>query len=350
LEDLFQFTSIADLFLSKEEEFQKLFAFILKELLVVKAQVVLFLTLGKIGTSITQEVYLHGFSSPFTHISNLGTFLYSQASDMIFIVNNYSELGSRWVIIKYNSIIVNFAQYRSIKGSGFTIERESLTAIEVFFSTLSQEKCSEELYNTACVVYRRFKCKSLLDFLNVYNILDATLLADVLAYQKKMAEAHFKMDMFRFVSSPSFVFHAAIESATINLEFVRDIQIHQMVRQSIRGGIVNVTTRWAKANIPGTKDFNKLDKESHLIFLDFTGLYSSQMLEPLPVGGYKYFAKEELETFDVNLLQENHGLGWLVCCDIEIPSHLHDFFDDLSPLADKIVLDSHNLSSYQKLD
>jgi len=38
-------------------------------------------------------------------------------------------------------------------------------------------------------------------------------------------------------------------------------------------------------------NFNKLDKESHLIFLDFTGLYSSQMLEPLPVGEYKYFGK-----------------------------------------------------------
>ena len=237
--------------------------------------------------------------------------------------------------------------YEFITFKNLAVKRNNLPPIEDFSTSLTAEKCTDELYQMASLLYKHFKCNSLLDFLQIYNLLDVTLLADVLACQRKMAKSHFDMEMFRFVSSPSFVFHAAIASSKISLEFVRDVQIHQMVRMSIRGGIVNVPCRWAKANVPGTADYNKQEKESHIIFLDFTGLYSSQMLEPLPVGGYKYFGEKELETFDVTLLNENLGLGWLVCCDVEIPTHLHDYFDDLPPLADKITLDATNLSMYQ---
>jgi len=119
IENMDSSVSISDLFISKESEFFNLFTRILNELNTVKAKIVLNLKLNKMGIDVFQEVFLHGFSTPVTHISMLSNFLNSQASHIITTVNNYSELGSKWVIVEYKKLIVNFAHYRSINGQGF---------------------------------------------------------------------------------------------------------------------------------------------------------------------------------------------------------------------------------------
>ena len=85
--------------------------------------------------------------------------------------------------------------YEFITFKNLAVKRNNPPAIEAFSSFLTAEKCTDELYQTASLLYEHFKCESLLDFLQIYNLLDVTLLADVLAYQRKMAKSHFNMKM-----------------------------------------------------------------------------------------------------------------------------------------------------------
>ena len=159
---------------------------------------------------------------------------------------------------------------------------DEFPSIEKFYCGLKEESCSKEEYDRAHRTFNRFKCKSLKELLGVYNTLDCTLLAEVLIHHRKAATMNFDIDPFRFVSSPSFVFFAALSKAAVNLEYIRDGKIHQMVKDSIRGGIVNVPCRYAKANLPHQKNFDNTEPKKHWIFLDFTGLYSYCMQFPLP--------------------------------------------------------------------
>jgi len=61
LEELDSSLSIVDLFISRELDFQKKFVCVLKELLVFKAQIVLFLTLQKMGQKSRKMFTCMGF-------------------------------------------------------------------------------------------------------------------------------------------------------------------------------------------------------------------------------------------------------------------------------------------------
>jgi len=276
------------------------------------------------------------------------------------LANNLSKGGlenfptTSSVFAEYSDIMPDLLKklafpYELITFKNLDTEIDDFPPIENFYCSLKEESCSEEEYARACRIFRRFECRSLKQFLGVYNLLDCTLLADILIHHRKAATMHFNIDPFRFVSSPSFVFFAALSKAAVNLEYVRDVRIHQMIKDSIRGGIVNVPCRYAKANLPKQVDFDSTQPQKHLIFLDFTGLYSFCMQFPLPIGGYKFLNDQEVATFDFKLVDDSKGVGYYVKCDIEIPVELHDKFKDLPPFAEKLIVSHENLSTYQKM-
>jgi len=150
------------------------------------------------------------------------------------------------VFASYDDIMCDLLKKLALPYDLLTFENLELNidefpSIEKFYCGLKKESCSKEEYNRAHRIFNRFKCKSLKELLGVYNTLDCTLLADVLIHHRKAATTHFDIDPFRFVSSSSFVFFAALSKAAVNLEYIRDVKIHQMVKDSIRGGIVNVS-------------------------------------------------------------------------------------------------------------
>jgi len=172
--------------------------------------------------------------------------------------------------------------YECITMDNLVLKRKNLPPIEAFDSILKNRKCTDSEYAHACKIFKClkiFKCESLLDFLRHYNILDCTLTADVLRHQRDTAYAQFGMELFRFVSAPLFCFQAGLSQAEVNLECVKNVDIHYMVRRSIRGSIVNIPTRYAKANIVESHLWNPAKPRTEIIFLDFTGLHrTSQFL------------------------------------------------------------------------
>ena len=61
-----------------------------------------------------------------------------------------------------------------------------------------------------------------------------------------------------------------------------------MVEEGTRGGIMQLSHGYAKANNKYMKDYNKNGESLFLMYLDPNNLYGCPMTEKLPVGNFKW--------------------------------------------------------------
>ena len=68
------------------------------------------------------------------------------------------------------------------------------------------------------------------------------------------------------------------------------------------------------------------------------------MSQYLPYSGFKWLSREKINRFDVNSIEENSPIGYILKVDLEYPDDLHDLQNDY-PLAPEKFEVSH-LSQY----
>ena len=68
------------------------------------------------------------------------------------------------------------------------------------------------------------------------------------------------------------------------------------------------------------------------------------MSQYLPYSGFKWLSQEKINRFDVNSIEENSPIGYILKADLEYPDDLHDLQNDY-PLAPEKFEVSH-LSQY----
>ena len=91
-----------------------------------------------------------------------------------------------------------------------------------------------------------------------------------------------------------------------------------------------ISTRYAKANDKYMVDFNSKEISKFIHYLDASNLYGWAMSQPLPVSGFKWMSKSQIEKWEQFSNQE--GCGCILEVDLEYPKELHDRHNDY-PLA-----------------
>ena len=90
-----------------------------------------------------------------------------------------------------------------------------------------------------------------------------------------------------------------------------------------------ISKRYGKANNKYMgENYNPTKPRKFIEYLDANNLYGWAMCEPLPVGGFKWMTKEEIENWE--------GVPCILEVDMEYPEGLHDFHNDY-PLAPERV-------------
>ena len=98
-----------------------------------------------------------------------------------------------------------------------------------------------------------------------------------------------------------------------------------MVEKGIRGGVSMLSNRYGKANNKYMGDsFDDKKPSKYITYLDSNNLYGWAMSKPLPMHGFKWMKKNELETW------EKHSC--ILEVDLVYPKSLHDLHNDY-PLA-----------------
>jgi len=99
-QDIFQISELCEKYMS---DFKSLLASCLNRFKNIKVQARLNVTLKNLERDDEVTVYLNSFSHISLHETGISELLFSTASQLIHILNNYSELESMWGLVGINS-------------------------------------------------------------------------------------------------------------------------------------------------------------------------------------------------------------------------------------------------------
>ena len=114
-----------------------------------------------------------------------------------------------------------------------------------FFSKLSGANISKDDYNFAKRVFRKFQCKSMLDYTELYCELDALLSAEIFLKYRQTILREFDLDPAHYYGTPSLAFDAMLKILDEPIELITKSKMINMVQSGIRGGVSVVNTRHA---------------------------------------------------------------------------------------------------------
>ena len=105
------------------------------------------------------------------------------------------------------------------------------------------------------------------------------------------------MDKAHFMTLPQFAMQAMLKRTCIELELITEPEMYHMFEKSIRGGLVQVVQKYAKANNRYmSENYDPSEPCSHLIYVDANNLYGWAMMQELAYGGFKWM--EDMTQFD----------------------------------------------------
>ena len=150
-------------------------------------------------------------------------------------------------------------------------------------------------YQHACRVWKEFGMTNMGEYHDVYLKTDVCLLADVFkAFRKTCLEAY-GLDPCWYLTAPAFFWDSMLKMTGVKLELLKDVDMHQFFKKQIKGGVSTAFHRFAKANNKHMKDFDETKPPNFLMYFDANSLYPTAMLEPLPVGEFKWMSENEMK-------------------------------------------------------
>ena len=92
-----------------------------------------------------------------------------------------------------------------------------------------------------------------------------------------------------YYTSPGLSWDALLKKTGVELELLKDYDMHLFVERGMRGGISMVSTkRYARANNLLVEGYDPSKPNKHIMFLDANNLYSWAMVKPLPIKDFEW--------------------------------------------------------------
>jgi hypothetical protein len=224
-----------------------------------------------------------------------------------------------------------------------------LPQIHHFFNSLTNKSISEHEYEQACMVWRRFKCKRLADYMLIYQKADVLLLCDVFEYYRAMCIDFYGLDPTCYLSLSQYSNDAFLKMSKVKLEMISDPDIYFMLMKMIRGGYAVCNHKYARANNNLMRDYDSNEPTSYLTMVDYNSLYPHIMSHPLPYKSFRLLSKREVDNFDIDLLNSNGKTGYILEVDCIYPRGLHAMHHDFPLAPYRKIMDKSVLSPYNRL-
>lgn len=116
---------------------------------------------------------------------------------------------------------------------------------ESFYSSLTDEGISEEDFNHAQNVWRKFEMSTMKDYHDLYLLTDVLLLADVFEEFRNTCLLNYELDPVHFFTAPGLSWQAALKMTGVQLDLLTDIDQHLFIEEGIRGGVAMISHRYS---------------------------------------------------------------------------------------------------------
>ena len=148
-----------------------------------------------------------------------------------------------------------------------------LPSKEEFYSELNNEHISDDDYEHAKKVWKKFKLNTMGDYHDLYLTSDILLLTDVFENFRKTCLEYYKLDPCHYFTSPGLSWDAMLKMTDIKLELMTDIDMFQFIEKGLRGGISYIANRYGKANNKYMKNYDPKAPSKYIMYLDANNLY-----------------------------------------------------------------------------
>jgi hypothetical protein len=218
-----------------------------------------------------------------------------------------------------------------------------------FYSQLYDSECSDADYKQALNVWEKFNCKKFMDYHNLYLKSDVLLLSDVWENFRNVCYKNYNLDCIYYYTAPGLSFDAMLRFTKVELELLTDIEKYEFCEGGIRGGLSQISKRYAVANNKYMCNYDKTKEDSQILYLDDNNLYGHSMSQYLPYKDFKW-NNEEWTKEKILSISDTSEKGYKFKVDLRIPENLHDHFNNYVPCPENIIIQKTQLNKWQKQD
>ena len=158
------------------------------------------------------------------------------------------------------------------------------------------------------------------DYHDLYLKTDVLLLADLLEKFINTCLDYYQLDPCHYFSSPGLSWDAMFKMTKIELDLIIDIEMHLFIEKRMRGGIPYIAKRHNKANNKYMKFYDNNKESKYITYLDASNLYGLAISEYLPYNGFKRLNQKEIDRFDIDSIEVNSSIGYILEVDLEYSS------------------------------
>lgn len=236
------------------------------------------------------------------------------------------------------------------------LNETSLPFIDKFYSKLTLQHIHYKDYLKALKVWKRVKCNTMLDYHNLYLTSDVLILADVWENFKNVCMKIYNLDVSYYYTAPglswdAFLKHTQEEcklksNEDFEIELLTDMDMYQFVENNIRGGLSQISKRYAKANHKELSTYNKNAIDEYILYLDANNLYGYAMSQYLPQKNFKWNT-EEWTPDRILAIPDDSKTGYMFDVDLHYPVELHDIHNGYALAPENIIVKNDMLNGWQ---
>ncbi|XP_011859207.1 PREDICTED: uncharacterized protein LOC105556722, partial [Vollenhovia emeryi] len=200
---------------------------------------------------------------------------------------------------------------------------------EAFYSSLTGENISDNDYEHAVTVWRRFRIGNLGEYSDLYLKTDVLLLADVFENFRDKCMRSYDLDPAHYYTLPGYTWDAMLKYTGVRFELLTDIDMLLFVERGVRGGLSQCSHRYARANNKYLPSHDPLEASTYLMYYDVNNLYGWAMRESLPYAQFQWVDDTNAESLDVMAVTADSDIGYILEVDLSYPRELHEAHADL---------------------
>ncbi|XP_050513837.1 uncharacterized protein LOC126889531 [Diabrotica virgifera virgifera] len=204
------------------------------------------------------------------------------------------------------------------------LKETQLPSIDKFYSSLTNESISKDMYQHAQNVWQSFDIKNILEYSLLYMKTDIMLLTCIFENFRQKCRGTYGLDPAWYFTMPGFSWDAMLKYTGCKLELLQDIDKIMFIEKSIRGGISQVSNRYSEANNKYMPSYDSSKPSKYVVYLDVNNLYGWAMSQCLPYAKFEWVDT----NIDVLSIPDDGDTGYILQVDLEYPEHLHDLHKD----------------------
>ena len=222
---------------------------------------------------------------------------------------------------------------------------------EAFFSSLNNSNISDEDYRNVQAIYTAFSLPDLRSLLELYCKQDVCILADCMEFYRGMVRTNYNLEAVAYYSSPALSFDAALKLTKVEIELLQTATEYNFVASAVRGGVAMASQHYFKANNRYLQDYDENTESSFGFYADVTNLYGYCLSQKLPLKDFKWvhLSLDQLLRIVDQYDHNSSNVGYFIEISMSIPDHLHDYFADFPPMAERIKVTEDMISPWSKL-